>query len=316
MTTTVQAPAVARSRAELAALLAPLRADGPIVLVPTMGALHEGHASLMRVARERAGRGAVVVSIFVNPLQFGPGEDLDRYPRTFDADLEVCAAEGVAVVFAPTVDEVYPGGVPAGSTTGAVTVDPGPLAEDLEGRTRAGHFRGVLTVVAKLFGLVRPDAAVFGQKDYQQLVLIRRMASDLCLSGSVGPLEIIGAPTDREDDGLARSSRNRYLDPEQRRQATALSRVLFAAREAASYGVEAAEAAARAELRSAHGVNLDYLEIRSPDLVELPDDVPSGTPARVLIAARVGTTRLIDNLDITLGSTAPAAGTANTEGVS
>ncbi len=321
MTTTVQAPTVARSRAELAAILDPLRVsrlasshlnhrDPAVVLVPTMGALHEGHASLMRVARERAAGGPVVVSVFVNPMQFGPGEDLDRYPRTFDADLEVCAAEGVAVVYAPTVDDVYPGGEPQ------VTLDPGPVADVLEGRTRPGHFRGVLTVVAKLFGLVRPDAAVFGQKDYQQLVLIRRMAADLCLHGTAGPLEIIGAPTDREDDGLARSSRNRYLDAEQRHQAAALSRVLFAARAAAPYGVEAAADAARTELRSAHGVNLDYFEIRAADLSELPDDAPPQTEARALIAARVGTTRLIDNLDLTLGSTATAAGTDNTKGVS
>lgn len=305
MSTAVRAPLVARSRAELAEVLAPRRADGPVVLVPTMGALHEGHASLVRVAREQAGAGPVVVSIFVNPLQFGPNEDLDRYPRTFEADLEVCAREGVDVVFAPGVDDVYPGGVAAGSSRESVTVEPGPLAEVLEGRTRPGHFRGVLTVVAKLFGLVRPDVAVFGQKDYQQLVLIRRMVADLCLSGSRGPLEIVGAPTDREPDGLARSSRNRYLDHEQRLQAAALSRVLYAARRAAPYGVDAAVGAARAELRDAQGVDLDYFTIRTPELDELPADVPDGTPARALIAARVGGTRLIDNLALVLGGPAP-----------
>jgi pantoate--beta-alanine ligase len=294
----VSAPAVARTRTELARLLA--ERGGTTVLVPTMGALHEGHATLVRLARGRvdcgADGGTVVVSIFVNPLQFGAGEDLDRYPRTFDADLEVCAREGADVVFAPTVAEVYPGGDPA------VTVAPGPLAERLEGETRPGHFRGVLTVVAKLFGLVRPDAAVFGEKDYQQLTLIRRMVTDLCLSGRDGaPLEIIGAPTDREPDGLARSSRNVYLDAEQRHQAAALSRVLYAAREGASYGVDSALGSARAELRRSEGVDLDYLTILAPDLSELPADPPAGTPARVLIAARVGTTRLIDNLALELG---------------
>jgi pantoate--beta-alanine ligase len=199
---------------------------------------------------------------------------------------------------------MYPGGVPReeDAATGAVTVDPGSLADTLEGRTRPGHFRGVLTVVAKLFGLVRPDAAGFGEKDYQQLVLIRRMAADLCLSGTEGPLEIIGAPTDREDDGLARSSRNRYLDEEQRLQATTLSRVLLAARRDAAYGLERALGAGRRELRAAQGVDLDYFEIRTPDLDPLPEDAPAGTPARALIAARVGTTRLIDNLALTIGA--------------
>ena len=157
------------------------------------------------MARDRVGAGPVVVSIFVNPLQFGAGEDLDRYPRTLDEDLKICEREGVDVVFAPDVDEVYPGGEPQ------VSVDPGPLADVLEGRIRPGHFRGVLTVVAKLFGLVRPDVAVFGQKDYQQLVLIRRMVADLCLG-----VDVVGAETRREPDGLALSSRNRYLDAEQR----------------------------------------------------------------------------------------------------
>jgi pantoate--beta-alanine ligase len=311
VTTAVTTPVVARIRAELLTQLADKRAAGPVVLVPTMGALHEGHASLIRAAREHAGEGgAVVVSIFVNPLQFGPNEDLDRYPRTFDEDLAVCGREGVAVVFAPTVAEMYPGGVPrdpstgSGTVTTAVTVEPGPLADILEGRTRPGHFRGVLTVVAKLFGLVRPDIAVFGEKDYQQLVLIRQLVADLCISGSHGALEIVGAPTDREDDGLARSSRNRFLDPEQRRQAATLSRVLHTIRREASYGVEAAMDAARAELRMAGGVDLDYLEIRSPDLAELPSDpalIAPGTPARALIAARVGPTRLIDNLALVIG---------------
>jgi len=253
-----------------------------------MGALHDGHLALVDRAAELAE--VVVVSIFVNPLQFGPTEDLDRYPRTLDADLELCAAEGVDVVFAPSVDEVYPGGDPQ------VMVRPGPLAKVLEGRTRPGHFRGVLTVVAKLFGLVRPDVAVFGQKDYQQLALIRRMVLDLNMG-----VEVVGAETVREPDGLALSSRNRYLDEEQRDNATALSRALRAAQGAAGYGAAGALGAARAELRAAQGVDLDYLVITDPDLGELPPVVPRGTEARVLIAARVGTTRLIDNMPLVLG---------------
>ncbi len=292
-------PLLAHTRAELSDLLATRRGQGQRVgFVPTMGALHEGHAGLMRVAREHVGTGPVVVSIFVNPLQFGAGEDLDRYPRTLEADLKICEREGVDIVFVPSVDEVYPGGVSTGSTSEAVTVEPGPLAEILEGRTRPGHFRGVLTVVAKLFGLVRPDVAVFGQKDYQQLALIRQMVTDLCIG-----VEIVGAETERDSDGLALSSRNRYLDEEQRAQALTLSRTLRAAQRAARHGVEAALDAARAELRASVGVDLDYLAITTPELGDLPDTVPPGTEARILIAARVGTTRLIDNLPITIGGT-------------
>ena len=290
------APAVAATRAELAALLADARTEGrPVGLVPTMGALHEGHASLMRTARGRVARngqsGPVVVSIFVNPLQFGAGEDLDRYPRTFDADLKLCEQEGVDIVFAPSVEEVYPGGDPQ------VSLKAGPLGKVLEGKTRPGHFRGVLTVVAKLFGLVRPDVAVFGQKDYQQLALIRRMVLDLNLA-----VDVVGAETVREHDGLALSSRNRYLDDEQRQQATALNRTLRAAQEVEHYGADVALDAARAELRAADGVDLDYLVITDPGLGALPDVVPPGTEARILIAARVGTTRLIDNMPLVLGS--------------
>ncbi len=286
-------PILVTTRAELADVLAPRRAAGDRVgFVPTMGALHEGHASLLRVAREHVGTGPVVVSIFVNPLQFGAGEDLDRYPRTLEDDLVVCEREGVDVVFAPAVDEVYPGGEPM------VTVEPGPVAELLEGRTRPGHFRGVLTVVAKLFGLVRPDVAVFGQKDYQQLVLIQQMVRDLCLG-----VEVVGAPTEREVDGLALSSRNRFLDAEHRFAATALHRTLLAAQVAAADGLDAALDAARHELREAEYVDLDYLEIAGPDLEALPDPVPLGTEARILVAARLGSTRLIDNLPLTLGGT-------------
>jgi pantoate--beta-alanine ligase len=281
------APAVASTREELATLLAGARGAGRRVgFVPTMGALHEGHASLMRTAREQVGDGPLVVSIFVNPLQFGAGEDLDRYPRTLDADLEICAREGVDIVFAPSVDEVYPGGDPQ------VMIRAGALGKQLEGKSRPGHFRGVLTVVAKLFGLVRPDVAVFGQKDYQQLTLVRRMALDLNMG-----VEVVGAETVREPDGLALSSRNRYLDPEQRIAATALSRALRAAQENAGYGVDVALDEARTELRE-HLVDLDYLVITDPDLGSLPADVPPGTVGRILVAARVGTTRLIDNMEL------------------
>jgi pantoate--beta-alanine ligase len=277
----------ADTRAELEAALA---GRGRVGFVPTMGALHAGHLSLMRRAREEVGpAGALVVSVFVNPTQFGPGEDLDRYPRTLDADLEACASEGVDVVFTPSVEEMYPTGL-----SGAVTVDAGPLGDVLEGASRPGHFGGVLTVVAKLFGLVRPDLAVFGEKDYQQLALIRRLTADLCLG--VG---VVGAETVRESDGLAMSSRNRFLDTDARLDAVALSRALFAARDAADRGADAALAAARAELRRTHLVDLDYLEITAPDLGPAPET----GPARMLVAARVGSTRLIDNVALELGDT-------------
>jgi pantoate--beta-alanine ligase len=286
-------PALATTREELALLLAPHRKRGArIGFVPTMGALHDGHSALMRVARDAVGAGPVVVSIFVNPLQFGPNEDLARYPRTLDADLARCAREGVEVVFAPSVHEVYPGGEPQ------VTVEPGPVATILEGGTRPGHFRGVLTVVAKLLGLVRPDIAVFGQKDFQQLVLIRRMVADLCLG-----VDVVGGETVREPDGLAMSSRNGYLDSEQRRQAVSLSRALAAAQRAARDGAPAALGAARAELRAATGVDVDYLVVTDGDLEPLPDTVPAGTEARILVAARLGATRLIDNAPLLLGAT-------------
>ncbi|WP_235561850.1 pantoate--beta-alanine ligase [Marmoricola sp. Leaf446] len=284
--TVTAAPRLVGSREELRAALG---ADaGPVALVPTMGALHAGHAALMAHARGVGGPDApLVVSVFVNPLQFAPGEDLDRYPRTLDADLEVCAREGVDVVFAPSADEVYPGGEPE------VTVAPGPLGAELEGASRPTHFRGVLTVVAKLFGLVRPDVAVFGEKDYQQLALVRRMAADLCLG-----VDVLGAPTVREDDGLALSSRNRFLDAAQRQQAVALSRALRAAAAAGDRGPDAALAAAQGVLDAATGVDLDYLALRAPDL----GPAPATGPARLLVAARLGATRLIDNAGLELGA--------------
>ena len=289
--TATRTPLVTETRAELADTLARTRASGNrVALVPTMGALHAGHDSLIREARAHTGPdAAVVVSIFVNPMQFGPNEDLDRYPRSFDSDLEACAREGVDVVFAPSVDEVYPGGEPQ------VTLDPGSLAQILEGTTRPTHFRGVLVVVAKLFGLVRPDIAVFGQKDYQQLVLIRRMVEDLCLG-----ITILGGETVREVDGLALSSRNRYLDAEARTAALSLSGALAAGREAGAYGGQRALAAASAVLTNpdGDGVDLDYLALTSPGLGEPPEV----GEARMLIAARVGGTRLIDNTALVLGT--------------
>jgi pantoate--beta-alanine ligase len=281
-------PVLATSREELRGALGAPRwsDDARVALVPTMGAMHAGHAGLLARARQEVGPGApVVASIFVNPLQFAPGEDLDRYPRTFEADLKVCEQEGVDIVFAPSVEEVYPGGDPQ------VTIDPGPLATVLEGKSRPTHFHGVLTVVAKLFGLVRPDVAVFGEKDYQQLALIRRMVDDLCMD-----IDVVGAQTVREPDGLALSSRNRYLDADQRWRAVAISRTLFAAQKAARYGAGPAIGAARHELRHARGVDLEYLELTAPDLGLPPE---TGT-ARLLIAARVGTTRLIDNVALEL----------------
>jgi pantoate--beta-alanine ligase len=290
-------PLLAETRDELTGHLASARREGVSAgFVPTMGALHDGHARLMQAAREQA-TGPVVVSIFVNPLQFGEGEDLDRYPRPLEEDLKVCEREGVDIVFLPRVEEVYPGGVSAGSTNElGVTVEPGPLGTLLEGAVRPGHFRGVLTVVAKLFGLVRPGVAVFGQKDYQQLVLVRRMVRDLCLD-----VEVVGADTQREPDGLALSSRNRYLDPEQRRRAVLMSRALRAGRDAADDGPVAALDAARTELGLAAGIELDYLVVTDPELGELPPEVPPGTEGRILVAGRIGSTRLIDNMPITFG---------------
>jgi pantoate--beta-alanine ligase len=290
-------PLLAETREKLVEHLAVARRDGGSVgFVPTMGALHDGHARLMQVARGHS-TGPLVVSIFVNPLQFGEGEDLDRYPRPLEEDLKVCEREGVDIVFLPRVEEVYPGGVSTGSANErGVTVEPGPLGAVLEGAVRPGHFRGVLTVVAKLFGLVRPGTAVFGQKDYQQLVLVRRMVRDLCLD-----VEIVGADTQREPDGLALSSRNRYLDPEQRRRAAVLSRALRSARAAADAGPGAALDAARAEIDSAAGIEIDYLVVTDPELGELPPQVPTGTQGRVLVAGRIGSTRLIDNMPITFG---------------
>jgi pantoate--beta-alanine ligase len=275
-------PRVAETAADLRQLLADL--PGPVALVPTMGALHEGHRTLVRAARERAA--TVVVSVFVNPTQFGPGEDFDRYPRTWDGDLAALADEGADVVFHPPVDEVYP------PKAVGVTVDPGRLGTVLEGAVRPGHFAGVLTVVAKLFGLVRPDVALFGEKDYQQLTLIRAMARELAL-----PVEVVGVPTVREDDGLALSSRNRYLDPAQRSVARTISAALRAGAAAGPAGAGAVLAAARGVLDAEPSLLQDYLELTDTDL----GPAPAAGPARLLVAVRAGTTRLLDNIAVELG---------------
>ncbi|MEU6974417.1 MULTISPECIES: pantoate--beta-alanine ligase [unclassified Streptomyces] len=319
-----------------------LKGAGQRAVVMTMGALHEGHASLVRAARERVGAdGTVVVTVFVNPLQFGAGEDLERYPRTLDADLALAEAAGADAVFAPAVDEVYPGGEPQ------VRITAGPMGERLEGASRPGHFDGMLTVVAKLLHLTGPDLAFFGQKDAQQLALIRRMVRDLNF-----PVEIVGVPTVREADGLALSSRNRYLSAEERHTALALSRALFAARDrlaaqealraraqalpgaqgrgdaraqalsrigearaaadahavaqaAEGGGAEAVRCAARGFLddaaRAEPPLTLDYLALVDPaDFTEVEDGHDG--EAILAVAARVGSTRLIDNIPLTFGA--------------
>jgi len=256
-----------------------------VVLVPTMGALHEGHLQLVSTARDLGG--IVVVSIFVNPLQFGPSEDLDRYPRTLDVD--VAKLDGLAdLVFAPSGTEMYPSGPPE------TRVAAGPVASLYEGEVRPGHFDGMLTVVAKLFNIVRPDVAVFGQKDAQQVHLVGRMVSDLDL-----PVTIAVVDTVREPDGLALSSRNRYLEHGQRTAAVVLSQALAAAAGAASEGVDAVLAAARTVLDAEPAVKLDYLVVVDPETFQVVDDGHHG-PAIVLVAARLGTTRLIDNERITI----------------
>ncbi|GAA0905938.1 pantoate--beta-alanine ligase [Pseudonocardia zijingensis] len=276
---------VHRSPQEIAPVTRALRAAGrKIALVPTMGALHEGHRELIRHARRAPGAVVPVVSIFVNPLQFGRGEDLERYPRPLEADLDACREEGAELVFLPGVADMYPEGADT-------TVTPGPLGERLEGAVRPGHFAGVLTVVAKLFHIVGPDLAFFGEKDYQQLVLVRKMARDLDF-----PLSVVGVPTAREADGLARSSRNAYLSADDRRRAPVLYRALTAGAAVSARGPQAVLDTARAVLAEEPEVAVDYLELTDPDLG--PDPQPGR--ARLLVAARVGSTRLIDNVPVQL----------------
>lgn len=279
-------PRVCRTREELAAARSELD-DGPVAVVMTMGALHEGHSALIREARGRAKH--VIVTIFLNPLQFGPKEDLSRYPRTFDDDLVICEREGVDVIFAPSPDVVYPDGDPG------VRISAGPLGDVLEGASRPGHFDGVLTVVGKLLHLTQADLAYYGQKDAQQLLLIRRMVRDLDF-----PVQVVGVPTVREPDGLAMSSRNTYLTPSDREAALALSAALQAGAASAAEGPSAVRRAARAVLVAEPLVLVDYLVLVHPQTLA---DVPEWYHGEALlaVAARVGTTRLIDNVPLLLG---------------
>ncbi len=281
MTTTL-----VHTRAELRGALA--NRTGEVGVVMTMGALHDGHRELIRVARRRCD--VIVVTVFLNPLQFAPGEDLSRYPKTLPVDVELCAAEDVDLVFAPSVAEVYPRGEQP-----QVRVHSGPLGDVLEGASRPGHFDGVLTVVAKLLHMTQPDVAYFGQKDAQQLLLIRRMTEDLDF-----PVEVVAVPTVRDADGLALSSRNGYLTVGDREVALTLSRALFAGQAAAAAGPAAVRAAAVAVLESQPGLGVDYLTLVDPSSLA---DVPPGFDGSALlaVAAKVGTTRLIDNVVVTLG---------------
>ncbi len=279
---------VHREPASLSRVTRALRAAGKrVVLVPTMGALHAGHLQLVRAARAK-GNTVVVVSIFVNPLQFGAGEDLDAYPRTLDADLALLEPLGVELVFAPSASSMYPNGP-------RTTVHPGEAGRILDGISRPTHFAGMLTVVLKLLNIVGPNAAFFGEKDYQQLVLIKQMVTDLNLD-----VDIVGVPTVRESDGLAMSSRNRYLTPEQRELATTLSASLVAGAHAAEGGREAILAAARSVLATVPEIEVDYLDLRGRQLEEPPEK----GAARLLVAARLGGARLIDNVGVTVGGVA------------
>lgn len=271
--------------AELARITGALRAVGKrVALVPTMGALHAGHLELVRAAKSTGA--VVVVSIFVNPLQFGPSEDFDAYPRTVDEDVAKLTAVGAELVFVPSAAAMYP----AGQRT---MVHPGSTGEILEGAARPGHFAGMLTVVHKLLSIARPNFAYFGEKDYQQLVLIREMVRDLNLEPT-----IIGVPTVREADGLALSSRNRYLDTDQRESATVISAALLAGAYSAQHGVAGILAAARTVLAERPEIVVDYLEVRGIDL----GPAPEVGPGRLLIAARVGATRLLDNVGVAVGT--------------
>lgn len=264
-----------------------------LALVPTMGALHEGHLSLVRAAR--AASDVVAASIFVNPTQFGPKEDLAKYPRSFERDCELLEREGVELVFSPEVEEMYPTGNPEASTW--VTVE--GLSGKVDGRSRPGHFRGVTTVVAKLFHIVEPDAAFFGQKDAAQVAVIRKMVRDLNFA-----VEIVVCPIVRESDGLAMSSRNAYLDAAQRKQALVLHRSLERAKKLAESGERSAAklaSAARQEFASEPEVRLDYFEIVNPDTLDPVEEVSAG--ALVAVAAYVGNTRLIDNIVLRAAAT-------------
>jgi pantoate--beta-alanine ligase len=266
---------------------------GEVGVVMSLGALHDGHRELIRTARRSCD--VVLVTVFLNPLQFGPNEDLTRYPRTLEADVELCAAEGVDVVFAPGVEEVYPNGRPQ------VLVHAGPLGDVLEGASRPGHFDGVLTVVAKLLHMTAPDVTFFGAKDAQQVLLVRRMVDDLDF-----PVQVVTVPTVRDPDGLALSSRNTYLEEADRRAALVLSRALRAAAEVSGAGAPAVREAARSMLATEPAVGVDYLALVDPaTLVEVADDHTG--EALLAVAAKVGRTRLIDNVSLQVGPAEVAA---------
>lgn len=289
---------LAHTRAELGAARDKLA--GPVVLVPTMGALHDGHRALIRRARELAGdasrnsgprprgrTGSVAISVFVNPLQFGPAEDLARYPRTLPEDLAIAEAEGADIVFAPGVPDMYP-------DKQLVMVDPGPAGGVLEGAFRPGFFDGVLTVVLKLFMLVRPDIAVFGQKDAQQLALVRRMAADFALGIEIADVPIVRAP-----DGLALSSRNKYLSPAERALAPGLHAALVAGAAAAAEGPRIVTQTAMRALAAAGGAfDVDYVEVMDGESGTVVRDDDFRGAAVLAVAARLGTTRLIDNVPV------------------
>ena len=284
-------PEVVRRIAEVRAAVAAARGVGrPIALTPTMGALHAGHLAHLDAARAAVGAQAfTVVSIFVNPLQFGEGEDLDRYPRTLEADLAALDGVGADLVFAPEVGEMYPGGAVE------VSIAAGPVASTFEGAARPGHFDGALTVVAKLLHIVGPDVATFGRKDAQQLFLVERMVRDLDIPATILEVDIV-----READGLAMSSRNRYLSPEQRRAALALSAGMWAAEAASGQGRDAALLAAAGVTDAEPAVDVDYLDLVDPATFR-PVGPEHRGPVIAIVAARVGTTRLIDNARFALG---------------
>ena len=257
----------------------------PRVLVPTMGALHKAHGELIRVARERAGKdGEVVVSIFVNPLQFEPGSDYERYPRPQKADEEFCRSAGADLLFRPSVEQVYP-------NDRSTFVEEISLSSTLEGKSRPGHFRGVCTVVAKLFNILAPDAAVFGEKDFQQLAIVRRMVRDLNFN-----IDIVAVPTVREEDSLACSSRNQYLNPEERKQATILHDALRAAANAGKRSASDIVALARKTINEAPLARIDYVEVVDAETLQ-PLEM-SGPNTVLLVAVFFGKTRLIDNITL------------------
>lgn len=279
---------VLSSNAELAAWLA--ANEGPRGVVLTMGALHAGHMSLVDAARAAVPGGTVMVTVFVNPTQFGPNEDFAKYPRTLDADIALCEQHGLDAVFAPSVDDVYP------DKEHVRDYEPGPLADELEGKVRPGHFAGVLKVVSRLLQLTHADVTCFGEKDYQQFVLVQRLNA---LEPTLRDVRFIGVPIKRDGDGLAMSSRNRYLSDAERSQALAIPRCIELVQQACASGLSAQSAALEGftALLEAPGIAVDYVTVRGPDL----GPAPTKGAGRVLIAAKVGGTRLLDNGPVTLG---------------